>query len=503
MKKIKQIYLIIIAVFFIATGCSDMGSWDRIEQQKSWSDEVKQMDGPHITSAEYYDTNSNGYIDHLKLTFDKKVDDSTFDGYSGSNNQGTASANWNIAGYGTVRIDTSDAIDGSGGENDTVLWLAFDESGSYDTGATPDLTVSNSSLTDDEIRKCYLNTSSSTCFDRSAAALSSADVTETDKAAPILVDAVGEIAFSTITISFSEAVDTNGGTLDTPLAASDFTYIDGNAGDAFTTRSMGTDSTGYDNNQVTIVLSGSLTCDDNTDSIAPAAGEIFDAAGNSALTTPVTIDSSTIDPSLVAFYPFSWNATDKSGNGNHLIIEGGVSSGTDRGGAYGYAYNFDGINSRLYRTDTPGVFDIGTDLTISAWVNIPNTSGSHGIAGKGAGWYGYVMTVNNGGNRSRIWDSTTAGYETNDGTVPAGTWTHIALTWNTNGKMRAYINGAIVREINAGANPIGTSTVNEFVVGSVPWTPSEFFTGTMDDLRVYNRELSTAEIVDLVNLPAD
>jgi hypothetical protein len=79
------------------------------------------------------------------------------------------------------------------------------------------------------------------------------------------------------------------------------------------------------------------------------------------------------------------------------------------------------------------------------------------------------------------------------GSVPINTWTHIAGSWDGS-NMRVYVNGAVV----------GTFARTAAVLtGTVPMsigadynnsTATEFFDGMMEDVRLYNRALSSNEI---------
>ncbi len=78
--------------------------------------------------------------------------------------------------------------------------------------------------------------------------------------------------------------------------------------------------------------------------------------------------SSTTNPALtdglIAYYPFSGNADDESGNGNHGIVYGATLA-EDRFGKENNAYYFDGADDLIQIDD----FSISYDsLSISAWV---------------------------------------------------------------------------------------------------------------------------------------
>jgi hypothetical protein len=74
--------------------------------------------------------------------------------------------------------------------------------------------------------------------------------------------------------------------------------------------------------------------------------------------------------------------------------------------------------------------------------------------------------------------------------LPVNTWSHLAVTYDGS-VMRLYVNGVQVGTQTI-AGPIATSTGALTIGGNTVW--GEFFTGRVDDLRVYNRARSQAEV---------
>jgi hypothetical protein len=106
-------------------------------------------------------------------------------------------------------------------------------------------------------------------------------VSETDKAAPVIVGFRGRVGYNDMSIEFSEPVDGNGGACGQNLSVSSFEYIDASGGGAQAISSI-TDADGCDY-YVQVLLDKPLTLDDmNTDRIRPAHNAIYDAANNVA-----------------------------------------------------------------------------------------------------------------------------------------------------------------------------------------------------------------------------
>jgi hypothetical protein len=82
--------------------------------------------------------------------------------------------------------------------------------------------------------------------------------------------------------------------------------------------------------------------------------------------------------------------------------------------------------------------------------------------------------------------------------VQQGTWTHVAVTAGAN-TMRLYVNGTQVRsKAISGSLPATSGALR--IGGNAVWS-NEFFDGTLDDVRVYSRALSAAEIQADRNTP--
>jgi hypothetical protein len=80
--------------------------------------------------------------------------------------------------------------------------------------------------------------------------------------------------------------------------------------------------------------------------------------------------------------------------------------------------------------------------------------------------------------------------------LAANVWHHVTCTYDgTN--LKAYLNGALETTVGSGLPSVGTSS---FIIGGGGTSgnsPSQFFTGTVDEVRVYNQALAAAEVAAL------
>jgi hypothetical protein len=226
-----------------------------------------------------------------------------------------------------------------------------------------------------------------------------------------------------------------------------------------------------------------------------------DAAGNkSSSAVNVFVSNSSQNPSgLVAAYGFNQGsgvqATDASGQGN----TGTISSATwTTAGKFGGALSFNGTSSWVTVADAAALH-LTTGMTIEAWVN-PDS---------GAAWRSVVLKEDAGGLAYALYSSNNAsrpaGYvHTNidvglNGTsaVPLNTWTHLAVTYD-GATLRMFVNGVQASSLAvAGSVAVTSGTLR--IGGNSVW--GEYFKGVIDEVRIYNRALTAAEIQTDMNRP--
>ncbi len=196
---------------------------------------------------------------------------------------------------------------------------------------------------------------------------------------------------------------------------------------------------------------------------------------------------------LVAYWPFDGAATlgnDTSGGGTVLTVNGvtAVAAGKFGGGA-----SFNGTSSFL--SGTVNGLPIGNSAySVSAWFK-PVALGSRGIVGWGN--FGVGRQVNalrifdaSGGFRHYWWsaDLDATGLSTN---FLDGNWHHVATTYDGTTR-RIYLNGTQVAQDTPGVN--GAAAAN-FRIGST--NNGEFFSGTLDDVAIWNNGLNAAQVAAL------
>jgi hypothetical protein len=84
-------------------------------------------------------------------------------------------------------------------------------------------------------------------------------------------------------------------------------------------------------------------------------------------------------------------------------------------------------------------------------------------------------------------------------TFSNGVWQHAVITWDQSaGAVKFYKNGALAQTIST-TRPINLPTdLDDLVLGT--WvSPSWYFQGAIDEVRIFNRPLTDGEVLDLFN----
>jgi len=190
-------------------------------------------------------------------------------------------------------------------------------------------------------------------------------------------------------------------------------------------------------------------------------------------------------------------------SGNDGILQGGMGDANWVAGQVGNALNFDGTNDFVNMGDpSNGSLDFGDkdDFSIAGWVNNSET-GPGRLVGKKAGTgsaVGYLASINSLGVLSLSVDSTGNYNLTSLTNLSANTWYHFVFLWDADGIAQLYINGVLDTNGASTAAVGDISNAQPFRLGAESDGESPF-QGQLDEVRIYNRALSSQEVQDLYN----
>jgi peptidoglycan/xylan/chitin deacetylase (PgdA/CDA1 family) len=137
-------------------------------------------------------------------------------------------------------------------------------------------------------------------------------------------------------------------------------------------------------------------------------------------------------------------------------------------------------------------------VTYAGWANRADTSGSYGLLGSSDGsGNGPLIQIPSGTSNIKFWRRSSGVSTTFTGVVPApGTWFQWVLVDNPSAQTTTlYINGV---SVGTNANATTDSTAGTLEVGGYAGT-SSLFKGLIDEVGVWNRALSAAEVNTLYN----
>ena len=230
-----------------------------------------------------------------------------------------------------------------------------------------------------------------------------------------------------------------------------------------------------------------------------ALGESADSAQASA--TPNT----NFIGGLVAWLNFDdGTASDASGYGNSGTLFNGAAIVTDP--QRGKVLALDGTSAYVDLGADASLDLSGADqATIAAWVKPAVTKNHNSIVTKGE-WKDCYSLLIKGDTLppNLLW----TGNDTpvfSGAAVPLGAWTHVAVTINTN-LATFYINGQVSGAANQDRGGPIDNTTNDVCIGREQYSGSLpagrwFFNGLIDDVRIYRRTLTQAEIQNVMYPP--
>ncbi|MFA6150539.1 MAG: LamG-like jellyroll fold domain-containing protein [Chitinophagaceae bacterium] len=212
-----------------------------------------------------------------------------------------------------------------------------------------------------------------------------------------------------------------------------------------------------------------------------------------AQSVPPYIDTT----ALIAWYPFTGNTNDSSGNNYHALNTGSTPS-DDRFGNSNSALNFDGTSSYISAT-FPASLKTSTfnGLTISSWFKLKTLVGQpqniilliDSLEQKTfAQWYD--PSVKRAAVCNGITGIACTNYITAIDSPDTSKWYNILLAADfTSPKTDLYINGVMQGSL---ANPIIHSDIKYLTIGK--YQSFWYMNGVIDDIAIWSRSLSKCEI---------
>jgi arylsulfatase A-like enzyme len=219
----------------------------------------------------------------------------------------------------------------------------------------------------------------------------------------------------------------------------------------------------------------------------------------STLLFNMEVSASTLPTGLVGYWRFDENsglsAADSSGNNNNGSLKNGP---TWTAGKMKNSISLDGIDDYIDAGSNDS-FDL-TDLTIAAWIysngvgTQPDPIVSH-RRHPPAGDANYQFQIlDDTGTLNFVYKNNTWINANATTKVAFNQWQQVAVTWsNTANQANFYINGQPAGSVITGVN-ILPNPLSQLWIGIGAETLGQYFNGKIDNLRIYNKPLTTQEV---------
>jgi hypothetical protein len=235
--------------------------------------------------------------------------------------------------------------------------------------------------------------------------------------------------------------------------------------------------------------------------------QVFGLQDRDAPTDASTVDTTNapLPHGLIRLYPMDAlegnRLADATGLGHHAVCPVGACPDQTIG-MVGGALMFDG-SRQFAQAASDADLETLEDFTVAMWTYIDHQTGasqclvSKVLAGGGDSWQ---LCLDATGH----WDFSTGAGELVVLPEPAalGQWHHLAIRWNGTTKMKTISIDAIDRGSQPGV--IATDGGGLVLAGDLDLgQPHALLAGSLDDLRIYDRFLTGAELIELATRPPE
>jgi hypothetical protein len=216
----------------------------------------------------------------------------------------------------------------------------------------------------------------------------------------------------------------------------------------------------------------------------------------SAAKTVVPADPGTTG--LIAYYKFDGDAKDSAGT-HHATPSGSPGYAA---GKVGQALNMTGD---LQYVTVAYAADLAMNtFTIATWVNVSDTTGLRGILGtrfitdNTFDMKVEATRVHGDIGDGSVWLNTSVDVTAaQGGVIGTGVWRHIVYVIDdATDTAKVYLDGALASTATFSGTPLFMKSTQELRIGNCSGT--EYMHGMIDEVRIYNRALSEAEVAGLV-----
>ena len=206
------------------------------------------------------------------------------------------------------------------------------------------------------------------------------------------------------------------------------------------------------------------------------------------------------DTSCVATYRLNGDATDLSGNYN-----GTATNVSYVAGKFDDAGSFNGSNGRIDLPNINNIASSNVSFSVSLWIKTTSSTYSGVFSDfPFSGFDGFSLVIEFQTNGTFVIFNRITAAQSYNLTTPVlndGNWHNLLITNNISTlKQGVYIDGVFYSQITLGSGT-KTSSANTIQVGyyNLNSTPQYYFNGSIDQVRIFNRAITAAEVTTLYN----
>ncbi len=192
----------------------------------------------------------------------------------------------------------------------------------------------------------------------------------------------------------------------------------------------------------------------------------------------------------LSYWKFNGNANDEKNLANGTL-QNGANIVTDA--KRGQVANFDGVDDYV-STNSPSslrINHLGNKLTFSSWVYWKGSQSGSSRIGGFQGWAGdYALFLQNDGRILLEVDGRNDNASVSNNSITANAWNHIVGTFDSD-YMKIYIDGKLDKQTAPAHYPPQEGEAG-LAFGN---SENVYFKGMLDDIMIYNRALTPAEIL--------
>ena len=155
--------------------------------------------------------------------------------------------------------------------------------------------------------------------------------------------------------------------------------------------------------------------------------------------------------------------------------------------------SFDGTNDYL---DAGKVLNLNTSFTVSSWIKRNSTNKTILSKRNSTFTTGYDLSINSAGRAEMSWMNGTKQTITSSAVVPSGIWHNVAVTY-TETTAKLYIDGVL--DVTKTMSTVPANTQSFLIAAADGVTPTSFFAGGIDEVRVWNVALTDKQLRYVMN----